>query len=219
MRTAAASARRGALGVLWLLFFPNAPYLLTDFIHLGASSTTPLWYDGLMLSAFAWTALLLGFVSLFVMQALWRGAVGSLPAWAAVVGALALASIGIYLGRYVGFNSWDALLHPVRVAHVLNAQGDNPLRHPRLTGSLVVLTGFLDGRVRGLLQPRRAPVRNRPRLLAGSVRVVEKRPAAAVDVEQIRVAGDAVRARRGLPRPDGDHERLRQRRSAAGRDA
>jgi uncharacterized membrane protein len=132
-----------ALGVLWLLFFPNAPYLLTDFIHLGASSTTPLWYDGLMLSAFAWTALLLGFVSLFVMQALWRNAVGSVAAWAAVVGALALASVGIYLGRYVGFNSWDALLHPVRVAHVLNAQGDNPLHHPRLTGSLVVLTCFL----------------------------------------------------------------------------
>jgi uncharacterized membrane protein len=96
-----------------------------------------------MLSAFAWTALLLGFVSLFVMQALWRGAVGSVTAWAAVVAALALSSFGIYIGRYVGFNSWDALVHPGRFAHVINARLDNPLQHPRLAGSLVVLTGFL----------------------------------------------------------------------------
>ena len=57
-----------ALGTLWLLFFPNAPYMLTDFIHLRQSPTTPLWYDGLMISSFAWTALLLGFVSLYLMQ-------------------------------------------------------------------------------------------------------------------------------------------------------
>jgi uncharacterized membrane protein len=132
-----------AFGVLWLLFFPNAPYLLTDFIHLSDSPSTPLWYDGLMLSAFAWTALVLGFVSLHVMQALWRRVAGAVASWAGVVSVLALASVGVYIGRYVGFNSWDALLHPGRVAHVINTQIDNPIRHPRLAGALVALTGFL----------------------------------------------------------------------------
>jgi uncharacterized membrane protein len=146
---AQACARRGlqlaaaSFGVLWLLFFPNAPYLLTDFIHLHESPTTPLWYDGLMLSAFAWTALLLGFVSLYVMQALWRRAAGPVAAWTGVVAVLALASVGVYMGRFIGFNSWDALLHPGRVAHVIDTQVDNPFRHPRLAGALVVLTGFL----------------------------------------------------------------------------
>ena len=142
-------ARRGlgvlatALGVLWLLFFPNAPYMLTDFIHLHDSPTTPLWYDGLMLSAFAWTALLLGFFSLYLMQALSRRYAGALWSWAGVVAVLALGSLGVYIGRFIGFNSWDALLHPIRVAHVIDTQLENPIHHPRLVGSLVVLTSFL----------------------------------------------------------------------------
>ncbi len=142
-------ARRGhgliatALGVLWLLFFPNAPYMLTDFIHLHESPTTPLWYDGLMLSAFAWTALLLGFFSLYLMQTLWRRSAGSPLSWFGVVAVLALGSLGVYIGRYIGFNSWDALLHPLRVVHVIDTRLENPLHHPRLFASLVVLTSFL----------------------------------------------------------------------------
>ena len=144
-----ACARRGlsliatALGVLWLLFFPNAPYMLTDFIHLHDSPTTPLWYDGLMLSAFAWTALLLGFFSLYLMQSLLRRSAGSLWSWIGVVAVLALGSLGVYIGRFIGFNSWDALLHPFRVAHVINTQLENPLHHPRLFASIAVLTSFL----------------------------------------------------------------------------
>src|SRR3954454_15415825 len=80
-----------ALLVLWLLFFPNAPYMLTDFIHLGESPTAPVWYDALMLSSFAWTALLLGFASLYLVQRVVRRAAGVAWSWVVVVGALALA--------------------------------------------------------------------------------------------------------------------------------
>jgi uncharacterized membrane protein len=144
-----ASARRdrGAavvvLGVLWLLFFPNAPYLLTDFIHLHESPATPLWYDALMLAAFAWTGLLLGFGSLYLMQMIWRRAVGPLVSWLGVIGALALASLGVYLGRFLRFNSWDALVRPRGIAHVIRAELENPLRHPVLVASLLALTASL----------------------------------------------------------------------------
>jgi uncharacterized membrane protein len=144
-----ASARQGnrstaaGLGVLWLLFFPNAPYLLSDFIHLHESHATPLWYDALMLAAFAWTGLLLGFASLYLMQMIWRRAAGVVVAWAGVVAALALASFGMYLGRFLRFNSWDALVRPSGIAHVIRTELENPFRHPRLLASLAVLTAAL----------------------------------------------------------------------------
>jgi uncharacterized membrane protein len=143
------NARRGGgtavvvLGVLWLLFFPNAPYLLTDFIHLHESLTTPLWYDALMLAAFAWTGLALGFASLYVMQTIWQRAAGAVVSWLGVVGALALASFGVYLGRFLRFNSWDALVRPGQIADVVRNDLENPFQHPRLFAALVVLTGAL----------------------------------------------------------------------------
>jgi uncharacterized membrane protein len=130
----------GGFGVLWLLFFPNAPYMLTDFIHLQQAATTPLWYDALMLSSFAWTGLLLGFASLYVMQAAWGQLVRPAYSWLGVAVVLALASFGVYLGRFMTFNSWDALLHPGRVLDVIRTQVENPLTDPRLAESLVVLT-------------------------------------------------------------------------------
>ena len=141
-----ARARRGVgpvvwvLLVPWLLFFPNAPYLLTDFIHLD-EGPAPLWYDALMLSAFAWTGLMLGFGSLYLVQLILRRAFGAGAAWFAVLAALALASVGVYIGRFIRFNSWDALLHPVRVAEVVREQlGSVPLRTAE---ALVALTTFL----------------------------------------------------------------------------
>jgi uncharacterized membrane protein len=133
----------GVLLVLWLLFFPNAPYMLTDFIHLGENESVPVWYDALMLSAFAWTALLLGFASLYLVQMVARRVVGVAWSWAGVAGALALASFGVYLGRFVRFNSWDVLVRPGSVLDVIGNQVENPFRHPLMVVVLLALTAFL----------------------------------------------------------------------------
>ena len=142
-----ARARRGVdvatavILVLWLLFFPNAPYLLTDFVHLDEDAVAPVWYDALMLSAFAWTALLVGFASLLLVQAVVRRSLGNAAGWLCVVAALGLASLGVYIGRFVRFNSWDALLHPHTVARVVKAQLEE--ESPRMAAALLALTGFL----------------------------------------------------------------------------
>jgi uncharacterized membrane protein len=129
-----------ALLVAWLVFFPNAPYLLTDFVHL-AQGPAPLWYDALMLSAFAWTGLLLGFASLYLVQLNLRRRFGVALSWLGVFGSLVLASIGVYIGRFVRLNSWDVLLHPRYVVEVVHAR--LVAEPPEMAQALVALTAFL----------------------------------------------------------------------------
>jgi len=102
---------------LWLIFFPNAPYILTDFQHLAyASSELPVWYDVMMLIWFAFTGLLLGMVSLFLMQEIVRREFGSWVAWAFVAGVAGLSAAGVYMGRFLRWNSWDILRDPTGIA-------------------------------------------------------------------------------------------------------
>jgi uncharacterized membrane protein len=140
-------ARRGigaAAGVLmvgWLLFFPNAPYMLTDFVHLSeGSGSSPLWYDALMISAFAWTALMVGFVSLYLIHAIIERRAGAAIGWVVVVCALGLASVGVYLGRFAHFNSWDAVTRPRHVLSVIRQETDSPLHDPKMFTALLALT-------------------------------------------------------------------------------
>ena len=100
--------------ILWLLFFPNAPYILTDLQHLGIPKPgIPVWFDVLLLMWFAWTGLLLGMVSLFLMQDIVRREFGRITGWLFVFAVGILASLGIYVGRFLRWNSWDLLFNPL----------------------------------------------------------------------------------------------------------
>ena len=111
-RNGASKLGRWLWGGLWLLFFPNAPYLLTDILHLGQLGRVPLWYDLIMLIAFALVGLFLGFASLFWLQELVAQAWNRLTSWIFVLFALGLSSFGIYLGRFLRWNSWDVFVQP-----------------------------------------------------------------------------------------------------------
>ena len=131
------------LGVVWLVFFPNAPYLLTDLKHVGSVGGVPVLYDVLLLSAGAWTGLLLGLTSLFLVHAVARRRLGAPNAGALVVGVLALSSFGIYLGRVLRWNSWDLIAHPAAIGNQVGGGLLHPLSHPRPLGLTVLLTSFL----------------------------------------------------------------------------
>lgn len=100
-------------GFLWLLFLPNAPYLVTDLIHLRPSAAAPLWYDALLLFTAAFTGLLLGLTSLARLQAAVARRVGARAGWAFATAALVLSSVGVYIGRFLRWNSWDLLTRPL----------------------------------------------------------------------------------------------------------
>ncbi|HVF25161.1 MAG TPA: DUF1361 domain-containing protein [Anaerolineales bacterium] len=101
----------------WLIFFPNAPYILTDFQHLaGEWRGVPVWYDVMLLIWFAFTGLLLGMVSLFLMQEIIRREFGRWVGWTFVAVVTGLSSAGIYMGRFLRWNSWDILRNPAGLA-------------------------------------------------------------------------------------------------------
>jgi len=124
---------------LWFVFLPNAPYLVTDFILLRDIQDMPIWFDVTLLTTFAWTGLMLGFVSLYLVQEVAKRLAGAFAGWLVVVGALAASSVGIYLGRYLRWNSWDLLLQPATVLRDTAAR----LESPQLIGMSLVTTAFL----------------------------------------------------------------------------
>lgn len=100
--------------ILWLLFFPNAPYILTDFIHLFEYQYIfPAWYDAVMIGCFTLSGLLLGCLSLHSMQNYIRKHAGSSVSWILVILTILLSSFAIYIGRHIRLNSWDVFLQPV----------------------------------------------------------------------------------------------------------
>jgi uncharacterized membrane protein len=129
--------------VLWLLFLPNAPYIVTDFVHLSASSPAPLWLDGVELSAFAWTGMLLGFVSLYLVHAVARHRFGPAPSWVGVLGVLALVSVGVYLGRVKRWNSWDLITQPGARLTQLHAHLGDPAALTRAAAISLAVTCLL----------------------------------------------------------------------------
>jgi len=103
------------LTLLWLVFLPNSFYIITDFIHLGYANSTHLLYYVIMLFAFSLSGLLLGYISLYLVhkELLKRTKTTTAHAWIAVI--LLLCSFAIYLGRYLRWNTWDIVLHPIGV--------------------------------------------------------------------------------------------------------
>lgn len=102
--------------LLWLLFLPNAPYIVTDFVHLKDRPPVPVWFDILTLMSFAWTGVLLGFVALYLVHRIVAAEWGNLRGWLFVAVMLGLTGLGVYIGRFLRWNSWDFFLSPFGLA-------------------------------------------------------------------------------------------------------
>jgi uncharacterized membrane protein len=123
--------------IAWLIFFPNAPYILTDFQHLAVTdSRVPVWFDVILLIWFAWTGLLLGIISLYFMQEIVNRWFSSTASWFFAVVVISLSSFGIYLGRFGRWNSWDLWQNPTAVLRDVY----DVVRHPRANLSTLGFT-------------------------------------------------------------------------------
>lgn len=112
--------KRIANGVLmagWLLFFPNAPYLITDVFHFRQTTDAPVWFDLILVMSGAWNGLMAGMISLlYVERFLFRFITENQVKWISA-GFIILCSYGVYVGRYWRFNSWDIVAQPKALLH------------------------------------------------------------------------------------------------------
>lgn len=134
------------LGAGWLLFLPNAPYLVTDLIHLGRrNDEIPVALDLTTLVCGAACGALAGFVSLVLVQRSVRERFGAQAAWVVAVVTLTLASFGIYLGRVVRVNSWDVVTRPRLLVEEIGERLSDPLAYPRMLAGTAAVTLALLG--------------------------------------------------------------------------
>jgi uncharacterized membrane protein len=149
------SWKLAGVSMVWLLFFPNAPYLITDLYHLSHFTGIPLWYDALMLFIAAYTSLAMGFISLRMMETQWKSIWkqkflrlrSTRSRWYTRIVLMILLFIvtgfGLYLGRVLRYNSWDVITDTGGLTLDIARQVLNPFENYRTWGfTLVYATGL-----------------------------------------------------------------------------
>jgi uncharacterized membrane protein len=147
--------RFSAFAVSWLLFFPNAPYIFTDLIHLVRSlhfhagryivvePGTRFWVDMILIVSAALTGLILGFLSLYLMQQIVTRRYGNMAGWGFIAATAALGSFGVCLGRFSRFNSWDVLVRPIELCQGIGSMVTSPFAQPTVLAFPLLLATFL----------------------------------------------------------------------------
>jgi uncharacterized membrane protein len=158
-----------ALGAAWLVFFPNAPYLVTDLVHLRARSPVPLWFDALTMSAFALTGLFVGFVSLLQLHGLVERAHGPRAGWHFVGAISVLTGVGIYLGRFHRWNSWDLVTRPGQLLEDAASWVLDPLANARGAAVAAIFGGLFGASYLVLFTLSRIRVRHLDQSVPASV--------------------------------------------------
>ncbi len=114
------------LVLLWLLFMPNSFYILTDLFHLQNMGNGHPWFDLTLILSFAWNGILFGILSIRKMEMLLKAAKGKFISGLIIFMVMWLNAFGIYLGRFLRFNSWDVLINPFSLSGEIVAIFLNP---------------------------------------------------------------------------------------------
>ena len=103
------------ISLVWLFWIPNAFYILTDLFHLGWSDQMPKWFDLALILSYAWNGLLLGLLSVRQMEKLWQARFPAVKEGWFIIPVMFLNAWGVYIGRFLRFNTWDLITNPFRL--------------------------------------------------------------------------------------------------------
>lgn len=127
----------------WFIFFPNAPYIFTDLVHVSIHTSRHYWADLAMVLACGLTGLMLWFVSLYLMHSLVARKYGSAAGWGFVTLMAGLTSFGVYLGRFQRFNSWDVVTKPGEIIQGVSAWASTAMADKPSVAFPLLFTAFL----------------------------------------------------------------------------
>jgi uncharacterized membrane protein len=126
--------------VTWLLFFPNALYIVTDLIHLEQETSVPKWYDAILLFSSSAIGVIMAFVSLLRIEKFMVHKFNHRSVELIVFAILFLGSFGVYLGRFLRWNSWDIISNPLGLMSSVGQRFVFPLQHSQTWGITIILT-------------------------------------------------------------------------------
>lgn len=124
---------------LWLLFFPNSPYIITDSVHLNIRFNPSVWSDTLLLFSCAFAGLVVGLYSLYIVHKILERSFNAAHTWLIITGSLILTGFGIYLGRVQRWNSWDLFSNPANLMMDVFEQMSNPAAINMTVGFSILL--------------------------------------------------------------------------------
>ncbi|MDR0600177.1 MAG: DUF1361 domain-containing protein [Treponema sp.] len=141
--------QKSIIGVLllllfWLLFFPNAPYIITDLFYLRVIRNMPVWFDTLMILSYAWTGMLFGFLSLWDIERILGNKLPRPLVTVISTFLLFVGSFGIYMGRFLRWNSWDFFTRTSEVLTDIGNRFANPFAHQTTWGVTLFMGAFLN---------------------------------------------------------------------------
>jgi uncharacterized membrane protein len=125
---------------VWLVFFPNALYIVTDLLHLDLETSIPKWYDVVLLFTSSITGLILAFVSLLRVERYLSYKFSTNKVHAMMIVILFISSFGVYLGRFLRWNSWDIISNPVSLLYSIAQRFIFPFQYLQTWGVTLMLT-------------------------------------------------------------------------------
>jgi len=132
----------GFLLAAWLLFFPNALYIITDLIHLEAKTNVPIWYDAVLLFTSAGTGLLMAFASLYKVEIFLLKQISHSATNKLMLLCLFMGSFGVYLGRFLRWNSWDIVTNPLDLFKEIAVRFLFPIQYYQTWAITILFTCF-----------------------------------------------------------------------------
>ena len=129
--------------LVWLLFIPNSFYILTDLFHLGEHNDVPMWFDLALIISFAWDGLLLGILSVRQMEKMVQRFFPGRHELFFIYPLMWLNALGVYIGRYPRFNSWDIITNPLGISSYILTMLCHPVQYKYAWGMVACFSIFM----------------------------------------------------------------------------